>query len=135
LRLDQHLCCCASIGRAGCRRLSQGGRPRPRTVLRPRGKKRRLQVPPDRHPEPGFRWARSARHWVHLTRDDHARLAILPSPGSMSIGSRKYKARHALQTRGHCRGMNRGPAHAIAKTCAASMQKIFVLTAEKRSEL
>jgi hypothetical protein len=31
---------------------------------------------PDRHPEPGFRWARAARHWVHLTRDDHACQAI-----------------------------------------------------------
>ena len=31
-----------------------------------------LQVPPDRHPEPGFRWARSTGRWVHLTRDDHA---------------------------------------------------------------
>jgi hypothetical protein len=27
---------------------------------------------PDLHPEPGFRWARSVVHWVHLTRDDHA---------------------------------------------------------------
>jgi hypothetical protein len=27
---------------------------------------------PNRHPEPGFRWARSASLWVHLTRDDHA---------------------------------------------------------------
>ena len=26
----------------------------------------------NRHPEPGFRWARSASLWVHLTRDDHA---------------------------------------------------------------
>ena len=34
--------------------------------------KRCLQVPPDRHPEPGFRWARSTWCWVHLTRDDHA---------------------------------------------------------------
>ena len=30
-------------------------------------------MPPDRHPEPGFRWARSTPRWVHLTRDDHAR--------------------------------------------------------------
>ena len=35
-------------------------------------RKRCLQMPPDRHPEPGFRWARSTGHWVHLTRDDHA---------------------------------------------------------------
>jgi hypothetical protein len=35
-------------------------------------KKSCLQVPPSRHPEPGFRWARSASLWVHLTRDDHA---------------------------------------------------------------
>jgi hypothetical protein len=26
---------------------------------------------PGWHPEPGFRWARSASLWVHLTRDDH----------------------------------------------------------------
>ncbi len=31
-----------------------------------------LQMLPNRHPEPGFRWARSASLWVHLTRDDHA---------------------------------------------------------------
>ena len=30
-------------------------------------------APPDRHPEPGFRWARSDWRWVRLTRDDHAR--------------------------------------------------------------
>ncbi|GAO24632.1 diguanylate cyclase [Alicycliphilus sp. B1] len=24
----------------------------------------------------GFRWARATRRWVHLTRDDHARLAM-----------------------------------------------------------
>ena len=24
----------------------------------------------------GFRWARATRHWVHLTRDDHASLAM-----------------------------------------------------------
>ena len=30
----------------------------------------------NRHPEPGFRWARSASLWVHLTRDDHASKTI-----------------------------------------------------------
>src|SRR5256885_10744594 len=35
-----------------------------------------LQRPPGRHPEPGFRGARAARRWVHLTRDDHARMAM-----------------------------------------------------------
>ena len=57
------------------RGVAGGGAPGP---ARERGasRKRCLQVPPDRHPEPGFRWARSAWRWVHLTRDDHARQAM-----------------------------------------------------------
>jgi hypothetical protein len=35
-----------------------------------------LRRPPDRHPKPQFRWARSAPHRVHLTRDDRARGAM-----------------------------------------------------------
>src|SRR6476661_3367684 len=35
-------------------------------------RKRRLQLPPDRQPEPKFRWARSTWRWDHLTRDVHA---------------------------------------------------------------
>jgi hypothetical protein len=57
-----------------------------------------LQVPPDRHPEPGVQVGE-----VNLTSgSSDARCSHLsgnvPSPCSMSIGSRKYKARHAPQT-------------------------------------
>ena len=33
-------------------------------------------MPLDRHPEPGFRWARAVRFRARLTRDDHAYLTI-----------------------------------------------------------
>jgi hypothetical protein len=55
-------------------------------------------MPLDPHPEPGFRWARSA----HTLGPSDARWSRwwgnVPSPGSMSIGSRKYKAQRAPQT-------------------------------------
>jgi hypothetical protein len=35
-----------------------------------------LRMEPNPHPEPGFRWARAAGLRVHLTRDDHAYLAM-----------------------------------------------------------
>lgn len=51
----------------------------------------------------GFRWARAALRWVHLTRDDHACGAMYQARARMSIGSRKYKARR-LRRRSDCRG-------------------------------
>src|SRR6476661_794681 len=45
----------------------------------------------------GFRWARSARPWVHLTRDDHASRAMFQALALTSIGSRNYRT-HADAT-------------------------------------
>ena len=57
-----------------------------------------LQVPLDRHPEPGFRWARAAWLWARLTRDGRANREIYQARAIKSIGSRKYKAQHVPQT-------------------------------------
>ena len=59
----------------------------------------------NRHPEPGFRWARSASLWVHLTRDDHASKTMFQARalkalvlGNYSTASTADKAIVDLQT-------------------------------------
>lgn len=62
-------------------------------------------MPPSRHPEPGFRGARAAWRWVHLTRDDRAHQAMYQAQALESIGSKKYKAQQHRR-RLHCRSDN-----------------------------
>jgi hypothetical protein len=74
-----------------------------------------LRMPPDRHPEPGFRWARSAWSWDHLTRDVHAPQEMFHARAQMSIGSRKLQpSMHRRQP--HSR-RNIKPRPSIGRTC------------------
>ena len=57
-----------------------------------------LRMPPDRHPEPGVQVGEgSGASGSSDARRSHQPRNV-PSPGSKSIGSRKYKARRAPQT-------------------------------------
>ena len=65
-------------------------------------KKRCLRVPPDRHPEPGFRWARAVKLWVRLTRDDHASLTIYQARAQRALVQGNIKP-DAYRRQNYCR--------------------------------
>ena len=76
--------------------LRRGGKPRQRR----RGvyRMRCLRMPPDRHPEPGVQVGKVNQASGSSDARRSHQPGDVPSPCSMSIGSRKYKARRAPQT-------------------------------------
>ena len=74
----------------------RGGKPRQRR----RGvyRMRCLRMPPDRHPEPGVQVGKVNQASGSSDARRSHQPGDVPSPCSMSIGSRKYKARRAPQT-------------------------------------
>ena len=63
-------------------------------------------MPPDRHPEPGFRWARAIKLRVRLTRDDHATLIIYQARARGALVQGNIKpGRHRRHF--HCKSIER----------------------------
>jgi hypothetical protein len=66
------------------------------------GEIRCLRVPLDRHPEPGFRWARAVWFRVRLTRDDHACQTIYQARALRALVQGNIKP-NAHRRRVYCR--------------------------------